>query len=182
MPPVKYGNWSFLPFGGQDGGQDGGLAVTHLGIGPPAAAAAPPAAAGSIGIYEAGSCGNTAWDRDRARAEPPLPPLLPLSICLRVDFRHHCDTAVRPPPPPPSQTGWDSVVWGGYAFRRGLDCRQALGAEPGDGEVLAAVQAAVEQCESTQVYQCTCAAGFSGDSCEVGGRGVSRFAACQEWR
>ena len=53
-----------------------------------------------------------------------------------------------------------------------LDCREALRAEPGDGGVLAAVQRAVQQCDSTPVYQCTCAAGYSGDTCEVG---VSRF-------
>ena len=53
-----------------------------------------------------------------------------------------------------------------------LDCREALRAEPGDGEVLAAVQRAVQQCDSTPVYQCTCRAGYSGDNCEVG---VSRF-------
>ena len=53
-----------------------------------------------------------------------------------------------------------------------LDCREALRAEPGDGEVLAAVQRAVQQCDSIPVYQCTCRAGYSGDNCEVG---VSRF-------
>ena len=55
-----------------------------------------------------------------------------------------------------------------------LDCREALRAE--SGEVLAAVQRVVQQCDSTPVYQCTCIAGYSGDNCEVGGRGVSRFA------
>jgi hypothetical protein len=59
-----------------------------------------------------------------------------------------------------------------------LDCREALRAEPGAGDVLAAVQRAVQQCDSTPVYRCTCAAGYSGDTCEVG---VSRFAACRYW-
>ena len=62
-----------------------------------------------------------------------------------------------------------------------LDCREALRAEPGDGDVLAAVQRAVQQCDSTPVYQCTCVAGYTGDNCEVGGHGVSRFAACRYW-
>ena len=54
-----------------------------------------------------------------------------------------------------------------------LDCREALRAEPGDGEVLTAVQRAVQQCEATPVYQCTCVAGYTGDNCEVGGAGFS---------
>ena len=52
-----------------------------------------------------------------------------------------------------------------------LDCRQALEQEGqgyGGGEqVLEAVQSAVQQCASTQVYRCSCAAGYSGDTCEV---------------
>ena len=52
-----------------------------------------------------------------------------------------------------------------------LDCRQALEQEGqgyGGGEqVLEAVQSAVQQCASTQFYRCSCAAGYSGDTCEV---------------
>eukprot|EP01046_Picozoa_sp_COSAG06_P043282 COSAG06_NODE_5650_length_3341_cov_39.940988_1_plen_73_part_10 len=33
------------------------------------------------------------------------------------------------------------------------------------------VQRAVQQCEATPVYQCTCVAGYNGDACEVGGGG-----------
>ena len=60
-----------------------------------------------------------------------------------------------------------------------LDCRETLRAEPGGGEVLAAVQAAVQQCDSTPVFQCTCRVGYSGDNCEVG---VSRFFAASRFR
>ena len=50
-----------------------------------------------------------------------------------------------------------------------LDCYNALQAEPGGEEVLVAVQRAVQQCESTQAYQCTCTTEYTGDNCEVGG-------------
>ena len=47
-----------------------------------------------------------------------------------------------------------------------LDCYNALQAEPGGEEVLAVVQRAVQQCESTQAYQCTCTTEYNGDNCE----------------
>jgi hypothetical protein len=46
-----------------------------------------------------------------------------------------------------------------------LDCWQALQARRGDE--LAELQRAVQHCESTPVYQCSCVAGYSGDNCEV---------------
>ena len=50
-----------------------------------------------------------------------------------------------------------------------LDCREALRVEPGDGGVLAAVQRAVQQCDSTPVFQCTCMNSWSGENCEFAG-------------
>lgn len=52
-----------------------------------------------------------------------------------------------------------------------LDCYQALEEEGegygGDGLVLQAVQSAVEQCASTQLYWCSCVDGYSSGNCEV---------------